>query len=322
MKAFFRTTLFLAALTALLMTAGALIGGRGGMMFALVLAAAMNFGAWWFSDKLVLMQYRAQEVDETTAPNFYRIVRDLAHRANMPMPKVYIAEEAQPNAFATGRSPQNAAVCATSGLLQMLDHDEIAGVMAHELAHIHNRDTLIMTVAATIAGALGTLANMAMWSSVLSPNSSEENRSPLGGIGAVLVMILAPLAASLVQFAISRTREYEADRIGAQICGNPEALASALDKLQRGTAVIPMPDADANPATAHVFIANPLSHGASLQALFSTHPPMDERIRRLMAMKQEASSNRDEGEGTPQAPLRRASSAIPTTHRKNSGPWG
>jgi heat shock protein HtpX len=280
MAAFFRTTLLLAALTSLLLFAGWLMGGQQGVTTAFLFALAMNFGAWWFSDKMVLAHYRAQEVDERTAPNLYGIVRELAARASLPMPKIYVADSPQPNAFATGRDPNHAAVCATTGLLSLLSHDEVMGVMAHELSHVRNRDTLTMTIAATVAGALGHLAHMGMWMGLRRDN---RERPPLGGVGILLVMVLGPIAAALIQFAISRTREYEADRTGAVISGQPLALASALNKLQQGTARIPMPLADANPATAHVFIANPL-HGRGLQSLFATHPPMEERIRRLQAM--------------------------------------
>lgn len=312
MTAFLRTTLLLAALTALLLGAGWLMGGSGGAKMGLIFAAVTNLGAWWFSDRLVLMQYRAQEVDARTAPNLYRIVQELAARANLPMPKVYVADNPQPNAFATGRSPRNAAVCATTGLLNLLDHDEVAGVMAHELAHVRNRDTLTMTMAATIAGALGFLANMALWFGMMPRGGDERDRPPLGGLGILLVMIFGPLAAALVQFAISRTREYEADRIGAQISGQPRALASALRKLHLGTARIPMPEADANPATAHVFIANPL-HGGQLGQLFTTHPPMEERIRRLESM----------GSAPPAAATApRGTSVLPEAGFRKKGPWG
>ncbi|WP_425407253.1 zinc metalloprotease HtpX [Hwanghaeella sp.] len=275
----FRTGLLLAAMTGLFLGAGWLIGGQGGLVIALVIAAAMNFFAYWNADKIVLSMYRAKEVTRNSAPGFYGIVEQLVRRADMPMPKVYIIDNPQPNAFATGRNPENAAVAATSGLLQMLNSEEIAGVMAHELAHVRNRDTLTMTVTATIAGAVGMLANMAMFLGMFGGNRN----SPLGGIGALLVALLAPFTAMLVQMAISRTREYEADKIGAEICGNPLWLASALQKLEAGAKRVDNIDAERNPATAHMFIVNPL-HAHSVDNLFSTHPKMANRIRKLEEM--------------------------------------
>jgi len=316
---FFKTALFLAALTAIFMSAGWLMGGNSGMLMALVLAVGMNAGAWWFSDKLVLAQYGATEVTRATSPEFYGIVEELAQRAQLPMPRVYIAPSDQPNAFATGRSPEHAAVCATSGLLQRLTHDEIRGVMAHELSHVKHRDTLIMTVAATISGALGNLARMVMFMG-MSRGNDRENRSPLGGLGVLLATLLAPLAAMLIQFSISRTREFAADRRGAEISGDPLALASALANLHNSARQIDMPQADANPASAHMFIVNPL-HGGGLSALFATHPPMEERIARLQQMA-----------ATGSIPLRTAPSAQargPWSEsdkdpdiRPASGPWG
>lgn len=284
MLPFFRTTLLLAALTALFMGCGYLMGGQQGAIMALVLAGGMNFFAWFYSDKMVLMQYGAQEASARSAPNFYAIVQDLAARAALPMPKVYIMQSPQPNAFATGRGPNHAAVCASTGLLERLSHDEIEGVMAHELAHIKNRDMLTMTIAATLAGALGYLANMAMWMGLHGRSDSEGRRT--NPLLMLLLMMIAPLAATLVQLTISRTREYEADRIGAIICGKPRALASALANISQQAGMIPMRQAEANPATAHLMIANPLS-GGGLGSLFSTHPPMQERIRRLLAMSGE-----------------------------------
>ncbi len=284
MKAFLTTSLLLAALTAIFLLCGWMINGAQGMKGALFLAIVMNFGAWWFSDKLVLMQYGAKEVDEASAPNLYRIVRELAQAGKMPMPKVYIAEQAQPNAFATGRSPSNAAVCATRGLLTLLNNDEIKGVMAHELSHVRNHDTLTMTIAATIAGALGFLTHSLIWGAMNQQNNRGQNNHGLGLWGVLLTIVVAPLAAMLVQLAISRTREYEADHDGALLCGNPLSLASALKKLHHSTRQIPMKDAERNPATAHVFIASPLM-GKSV--LFATHPSMDERIRRLEALASE-----------------------------------
>ena len=271
-----RTALLMAGMTGLFAACGWFLGGQGGMMIAFLIAAGMNFFAYWNADKMVLRMHGAQPVSRAQAPALYGIVEQLTHRAGMPMPKVYIVESDQPNAFATGRNPENAAVAATTGLLRHLSQEEIAGVMAHELAHIKNRDTLIMTVTATIAGAISMLANFALF---FGGNSDSRN-NPLGIVGVILVMILAPMAAMLVQMAISRTREYEADRIGAEISGRPLWLASALDKLQRGATAIDNPTAEANPASAHVFIVNPL-HAHSVDSLFSTHPKTENRIRRL-----------------------------------------
>lgn len=279
-QGYLKTTLLLAALTAVFVGAGWLAGGQGGMIIALLFAGGMNLFSYWNADKIVLRMYGAREVDRRSAPGFYGIVETLAAKAGMPMPKVYIMDNPQPNAFATGRNPENAAVAATTGLLKILNDQEIAGVMAHELAHVQNRDTLIMTVTATIAGAISAMANMLMFSSLFG---SRDNNNPLGGLGALLVMLLAPFAAMLVQMAISRSREYEADRIGAEICGRPLWLASALEKLQNGAQRIDNTAAERNPATAHLFIVNPL-HARSVDSLFSTHPNMDERIRRLRAM--------------------------------------
>jgi heat shock protein HtpX len=250
--------------------------------------------------------YGAEPVDETTAPEFHRLVSELAERAGLPKPKIYLIENPQPNAFATGRNPENAAVAATTGLLKMLNRDEIAGVMAHELAHVKNRDSLTMTITAVLAGAIGMLANFAFFF-----GGSRDRDSPLGGIGALLVMLLAPIAAMLVQFAISRSREYEADRIGAAISGRPRSLASALAKISNGAAQIPNESAEANPASAHLFIVNPL-HGRGADSLFSTHPSTQERIDRLLAMEGEAAPA-----AAPQAAVRR--SIIPDS--AGSGPW-
>ncbi len=275
---YLRTAILLAALTALFMGVGYMLGGRGGMIVALVIAAGMNLFAWWGSDRMVLAMYRAQPVGKGHA--LYGIVETLAHNAGLPMPKVYIIENDQPNAFATGRNPRNAAVAATTGLLRNLSATEVSGVMAHELAHVKSRDTLIMTITATIAGAIGMLANFAFF-------FGRRRDSPLGFIGVLLVMFLAPMAAALVQMAISRAREYDADRIGAEICGHPLWLAGALQKLAHGAAVIDNPQAEDNPATAHMFIVNPL-HAHKIDGLFSTHPPIGERIQRLRAMAGEA----------------------------------
>jgi len=270
-----RAGLLLAAMTGLFLAVGYVIGGTGGMVIAFALALAMNAFAYWNSDKVVLRMYKAREVDRAAAPQFYDLVARLAQRAQLPMPKVYIIDSAQPNAFATGRDPEHAAVAATTGLLNALNEDEVAGVMAHELAHVKNRDTLIMTITATIAGAIGMLANFAFF---------FGGRRETGGIlGTLAIMILAPLAASLVQMAIARTREYGADAGGAEISGNPMALASALAKLERGARSVENNEAEGNPATAHLFIVNPLN-GHRADNLFSTHPSTSNRIARLENM--------------------------------------
>lgn len=268
-----KTSMLLAGLTALFMGAGYLLAGEGGMIIALVVAVAMNFFAYWNADSLVLRMYNAREVTAESAPGFYGIVTQLARKADLPMPKVYIIENDQPNAFATGRNPENAALAATTGLLKILTHEEIAGVMAHELAHVKNRDTLIMTITATIAGALSMLANFALF-------FGGNRNNPLGIIGTIAVMILAPVAAMLVQMAISRTREYGADAGGAEICGNPMWLASALQKLEQGAQSIDNNVAEDNPATAHMFIVNPL-HTRAHDNLFSTHPKTANRVQKL-----------------------------------------
>ena len=278
---YLRTAILLAGLTALFMSVGYLIGGANGMMIAFVVALAMNLFSYWNSDRIVLSMYDAQEVDERSAPQLYGMIRDLAARAGLPMPRVYIIENPQPNAFATGRNPQNAAVAATTGLLHLLSPEEVAGVMAHELAHVKNRDTLIMTITATIAGAISMLGNFAMFF-----GGNRENNNGLGIIGTIALVIFAPLAAMLVQMAISRTREYAADRLGAEICGSPLWLASALARLQEGAAQIPNEEAERNPATAHLFIVNPLS-GERMDNLFSTHPNTENRIAALQALAQE-----------------------------------
>lgn len=272
MTSYGRTFLLIAAMTALFGVLGFMMGGEAGMLIALAIAAAMNVFAYWNSDKMALRMHGAHEIDRSDAPNLFHMVENLANRADLPMPKVYIIESDQPNAFATGRNPENAAVAATTGLLRNLSHEETAGVMAHELAHIKNRDTLIMTVTATFAGAISMLANFALF-------FGGSRNNPLGIVGAILMMILAPMAAAIVQMAISRTREYEADRIGAEICGDPRWLASALANLHRG-AEIDMATAEANPQSAHLFIINPL-HAHAVDGLFSTHPNVQNRIARL-----------------------------------------
>ncbi len=275
-----KTMMLMAALTALFLWMGQALGGRGGLMLAFVFAAVMNFVSYWFSDKIVLRMYRAQEVDESEAHDLFAIVRSLSTKMNIPMPKVYIIPEQAPNAFATGRNPQHAAVAATAGILDILNHDELEGVLAHELGHVINRDTLISTVAATIAGALSQLANMAMWAGMMGgrSNDSEGRSNPLGGLVAIIV---APIAAMLIQMAISRSRELGADETGAKITGNPLALASALKKLENSKQQIPMQQA--TPATAHLFIVNPFS-AQGLSQLFSTHPSTEIRVARLEKM--------------------------------------
>ncbi len=271
-----RTGVLMAGMVALFMGVGYMIGGEAGMMLAFMVALGMNAFAFWNSDKMVLRMHGARAVDERSAPDLVGLVRVLAQRAGLPMPAVYIMDQAQPNAFATGRSPSHAAVAVTTGLMRTLNSEELAGVIAHELAHIKNRDTLIMTITATIAGAISMLANFAMF-------FGNSRNSPLGLIGLIAIMILAPIAAMLVQMAISRSREYEADRIGAEISGRPEWLASALDKIGRGAKAIDNEVAENHPATAHLFIANPL-HARSIDGLFTTHPPMEKRIAKLRAM--------------------------------------
>ena len=273
-----KTAILMAAITALFMAIGAMIGGRSGMMLALVVALGMNFFSYWFSDKMVLKMYNAREVDETSAPRFYAMVRELAQRAQIPMPKVYLIDEAAPNAFATGRSPDHAAVAATTGIVKVLTDRELRGVMAHELAHVKHRDILISTISATMAGAISMLANFAMFFG--GRDSEGRPSNPIAGIA---VAILAPLAASVIQMAISRAREFEADRGGAEISGDPAALASALDKIHRYAQGIPLHAAEAHPETAQMMIMNPLS-GGGLRGLFSTHPATEERVARLMEM--------------------------------------
>ena len=274
----FKTAVLMAAITALFMLLGSVLGGRSGMMIALAVAIGMNFFSYWFSDKLVLKMYRAREVDASSAPQFYSMVRELAERAQLPMPRVYLIDEDAPNAFATGRNPEHAAVAATTGILRALSERELRGVMAHELAHVRHRDILISTVSATMAGAISMLANFAMFFG--GRNSEGRSTNPIAGI---LVMLLAPLAASLIQMAISRAREFEADRGGAEISGDPKALASALEKIHRAAQGIPLEAAERHPETAQMMIMNPLSAGG-LRGLFSTHPSTEERVERLLAM--------------------------------------
>jgi len=286
----FKTTLLMAALTALIVFVGNLLGGQNGMILAFILAIGMNFFSYWFSDKIVLRMYKAQEVTPSESPELHQIVAELAQRANLPMPRIYIIPEDSPNAFATGRNPEHAVVAVTEGLLKLMNRDELQGVLAHELSHVKNRDILIGSIAATMAGAIMILANMARWSAFLGGGSSSDNQGGgrgLGGIGLIAMSILAPLAAMLIQMAISRSREYQADASGAGFAGHPNGLANALKKLGTYTKKLPM---NASPQTAHMFIVNPLS-GRSLMSLFSTHPPLEERIERLTGMH----SSMDEG---------------------------
>lgn len=273
-----KTAMLMAAITALFMAVGQAMGGQQGMVLALVVAVCMNFFSYWFSDKMVLKMMNAREVDENTAPGFYRMVKELAQRAELPMPRVYIIDEEAPNAFATGRNPQHAAVAATTGIMRVLSERELRGVMAHELAHVKHRDILISTISATMAGAISMLANFAM----LFGSRDSEGR-PSNPIATIAVMILAPLAASLIQMAISRAREFEADRGGAEISGDPRALASALDKINRYARGIPLEAAERHPETAQMMIINPLS-GGGIRGLFSTHPATEDRIERLLAL--------------------------------------
>lgn len=278
MTNWFKTTILFAAILALFMMIGALIGGREGMMMALLIGGGMNFFAYWFSDKMVLRMYNAQPVDETSSPYLYQMVRNLASRAELPMPRVYLIDEAQPNAFATGRNPENAAVAATTGIVSLLSERELRGVMAHELAHVKHRDILTSTIAATLAGAISALANIALFF-----GGRDDEGRPANAVVGIIVAIIAPLAAALIQMAISRAREFEADRGGAEISGDPLALASALGKIDAYARGIPFPTAEAHPATAQMMIMNPLAGGA-IDSLFSTHPKTAERIARLQAM--------------------------------------
>jgi heat shock protein HtpX len=304
-----RTAMLLAAMTALFMGVGFLIGGTGGMMIALLIAAGTNLFSYWNADKMVLAMNRAVEVDAKNAPEFYAIVEALAKQAGLPMPRTYLIDNPQPNAFATGRNPENAAVAASTGLLERLSHEEVAAVMAHELAHIQHRDTLTMTIVATLAGAISMLGNFAFFF-----GSNRDNNNPFGFVGVLVAMLVAPFAAMVVQMAVSRTREYEADRRGAEIVGHPLWLASALDKIARGAERIRNPDAERNPATAHLFIINPL-HGERMDSLFSTHPSTDNRIAALQAMAREMG-------GASQAAPRQAPPPPQADEAQSAGPWG
>ena len=275
----FKTAVLLSLLTLLMVAMGSAIGGRGGMFFAFFMACALNLFSYWFSDKIVLGMYGAREIGERDNPAFYAIVRRLALRANIPMPKVYVIPSESPNAFATGRNPQHAAVAATEGIMRILTPEELEGVMAHELTHVTNRDILISTIAATFAGAISMLGNMLQWAAIFGGRSDDDEGG--GVMGGLALAIIAPIAAMLIQLAVSRSREFLADEGGARLCGRPLSLANALRKLDSGSRMLPLQDA--RPATAHLFIVNPLTSGGLLQ-LFSTHPPMEERIARLERM--------------------------------------
>jgi len=303
---YFRTAILLAAMTGLFMAVGAVIGGQSGMIIALVIALAMNAFTYWNSDKMVLRMYGAREVDESAAPGYYNMVRELAHNADLPMPRVFIMENDQPNAFATGRNPENAAVAATTGLLNTLSKEELAGVMAHELAHVKNHDTLTMTITATIAGAISMLANFGLFF-----GGSRNNNNPLGFVGIIAVVILAPIAAALVQMAVSRSREYHADKLGAEICRQPLWLASALQKISQSVKHVHNQEAERNKATAHMFIINPLS-GERMDSLFSTHPKTENRVARLQELAQEW------GQSIRQPRTQSSATAVPVSR----GPWG
>jgi heat shock protein HtpX len=299
-----RTAILLAGLTGLFMAVGYLIGGGSGALIALIIAAGTNLFSYWNSDRLVLSMHGAQEVDEHSAPEFVAIVRELAQRAGLPMPRVYLMDSPQPNAFATGRNPQHAAVCATTGLLNTLSRDEIAGVIGHELGHVRNHDTLTMTITATIAGAISMLAQFAMF----FRGGNRDSNSGLSIVGSVLMLILAPLAAMIVQMAISRTREYAADNLGAHISGRPDALASALVKISRIAEEVPNDTAETHPTTAPLFIINPLS-GRGMDNLFSTHPSTENRIAALEELSREMGVGGFDG-------------AAPARDKKLQGPWG
>ncbi|OKY74598.1 MAG: protease HtpX [Desulfobulbaceae bacterium DB1] len=282
MTSMMKTAALMAALTALFLVGGQALGGRSGMTFALLMALGMNFFAYWFSDKMALAMSRAREVSEQEAPDLHQMVGFLAGRAELPKPRVYIIDDHTPNAFATGRNPQHAAVAVTRGLMELLSRDELEGVLAHELAHIKNRDILISSVAAVMAGAISSLASMAQWAMLFGGFRGRDNEGGGGGgmLGGLVMMIVAPLAATIIQLAISRSREFQADATGAGICGRPHSLASALAKLEQGNRRQPM---DVNPATAQMYVVNPLS-GGGVAGLFATHPPIRERINRLLSV--------------------------------------
>src|SRR5438034_9451928 len=315
---YFKTALLLAGLTTLFMGVGFLIGGTGGAMIALLIAAAMNLFTYWNSGRMVLSMYGAHEVDRSSAPEFYDLVAGLAGRAGLPMPRVFLMDEAQPNAFATGRNPENAAVAVSTGLVQQLSREELSGVIAHELAHIKNHDTLLMTITATIAGAISMVAQFGMFF-----GGHRDNNNGLGIIGSILMMILAPLGAMLVQMAISRTREYAADNLGARIAGQPMWLASALTKIENAAHQVPNVEAERNPATAHMFIINPLS-GHGVDNLFATHPSTQNRIAALQQLAAELGAQASPSVGAnenypPRSPWGRSSSRGPSSG-PSSGP--
>lgn len=276
-----KTTLLLSLLTVLLVLMGGAMGGKTGMIVAFLIAGGMNFFAYWNSDKIVLKLYKAREVTRAESPDFYGLVENLARKANMPMPKVYVIPSETPNAFATGRNPQNAAVAATQGIMRILSREELEGVMAHELAHVMNRDTLVSTIAATFAGAISMLGSMLQWATIFGMGRSDDEDGGGGMLGGLAMAIIAPVAAMLIQMAVSRSREYMADEAGAKLCGNPKALARALQKLQQAATAVPM--REATPATSHMFIVNPIT-ASRLASLFSTHPSTEDRVARLTAM--------------------------------------
>jgi heat shock protein HtpX len=311
-----RTALLLAAMTALFLGVGYLIAGQQGAIIAFAIALAMNGFAYWNSDKMVLRMHNARPVDRASAPELHQLVADLARRGELPMPKVYLIETDQPNAFATGRNPANAAVAVTRGLVRTCTREELAGVIAHELAHIRHYDTLLMTVTATLAGAIGFLSQFAFFF-----GAGRDNRNPLGMIGTLAIMILAPLAAMLVQTAISRTREYAADRGGAAICGHPIWLASALRKIEQVAGGVVNPTAERNPASAHLFIINPLRMGG-VDNLFRTHPPTEDRVRRLRELAEVPSDGPTGRQGFGQAGPWASPQPQPARRRGFRGPWG
>jgi heat shock protein HtpX len=289
----FKTTLLLGVMTALIIWIGHLFGGRQGMILAFILAMGMNFFSYWYSDKIVLKMYRAREVSPQENPQLYEMVRQIAEKAHLPMPRVYMIPNASPNAFATGRNPEHAVVAVTEGLVKLMNRDEIAGVISHEMAHVKNRDILIGSIAATMAGAIMIIASMARWAAIFGGGRDDEDGGGLGGIGLIVMSILAPIAALLIQMAISRSREYHADATGAGFAGQPYGLASALEKLGAYSRKVPL---EANPSTAHMFIVNPLS-ARKMASLFSTHPPLEERIARLRGRTPESWDEPDQDQG-------------------------
>ena len=313
---FARTALLLAMLTAIFVAMGALVGGQEGMVIAFLAALVMNMVSFWNSDSIVLRMHGAQEVDQQSAPEFYGLVAELAQRAGLPMPRVHVMHTPQPNAFATGRSPSRSAVCASTGLLESLSREEVAGVMAHELAHIKNRDTLTMTIAATIGGAISMLAQYLQFGMLFGRRNNN-----LSWIGALVAMLVAPFAATLVQMAISRSREYQADRLGAMIVGNPLWLASALAKISRLASRIPNPSAEAVPASAHLFIVNPLT-GRGIDSLFATHPNIENRIAELEKLAQDMGAASGQLGPAPQTDMPTGPWANVPASRPRRGPWG